>query len=88
LSVTLLANLFTRLKSYRALLAYPQIHPQTFGATKYRKSPRPHRKTPINYLEKYYISITHKGIHTNLSIIHDSGHREPWIIAMSKPANY
>jgi hypothetical protein len=33
------------------------------------------------------IPITSKGIHTNLGIIHEPGHPEPWIIAMSVPAN-
>lgn len=33
------------------------------------------------------IPITHKGVHTNLGIIHEEGHPESWIIAMSVPAN-
>lgn len=33
------------------------------------------------------VAITHKGIHTNLGIIHDPGHKEAWIIAMSTPSS-
>jgi hypothetical protein len=31
------------------------------------------------------IPITHKGIHTNLGVVHEMGHPEPWVIAMSVP---
>ena len=41
---------------------------------------------PGNYSN---IPITHKGIHTNLDIIHEPGHKEAWIIAMSaSSSNY
>jgi hypothetical protein len=33
------------------------------------------------------VPITEKSVHTNLGIIHEPGHPEPWIIAMSTPAN-
>jgi DDE family transposase len=33
------------------------------------------------------VPITYKGIHTNLGVIHEPGHKEAWIIAMSVPSN-
>jgi Transposase DDE domain len=43
-------------------------------------------KDRIYYLEN--VDLTGRRARTHIGIIHDPGHAEPWIIAMSEPANY
>jgi len=43
-------------------------------------------RNKVYYLEN--VELTGKRARTHIGIIHDPGHCEPWIIAMSEPPGY